>query len=268
MSTKKQPEEMITVSQAIETVNIYDALARCQAEFPPIPRDQTAKLKGVSKKTDKEYDFGYSYTSLAKLQETTRPILAKYGLCIFQTLVEVDGKLKLQTTLASIHNDGQIIDQHPIREIPDPQQFGSLLTYARRYSWERILGVSGMDDDDGVLAKTATPPRGSQQTPKPATKTQGDPQDFPSTPKQMLAFWNDRNPDRVFSATAHMWNALKGDDPDFNWPRGQDIDGWRDVYKRLTANKKSKLQTQDPDDGDQETLPGMQPPERTGYENE
>lgn len=130
------------------------ALAKAQGEFPDIPKDKTAKVKGESK-SGKAYEYTYKYTDLATIIKCTRPALAKNGLSVIQLLTENS----IFTRLA--HSSGQFIEgSFPLAMSRDMQDVGSDSTYIRRYCLSAILGIATEDDDD------ANPETRSQQNSK------------------------------------------------------------------------------------------------------
>ena len=93
--------------------------------------------------------FKSAYSTLTQLIESTRDILTKNGLFVSQ-LCEDDGSV----TTMLMHTTGEFISSKltlkPVKD--DPQGRGSCLTYARRYSYASILGLSCDKDDDGNAA--------------------------------------------------------------------------------------------------------------------
>lgn len=91
--------------------------------------------------------FGSKYANLAEVLNVIREPLSSNGLCILQTVDEIDGKIYLLTTLA--HTSGQyIISRMPLLITKnDCQGLGSALTYSRRYSIAAICGIAQEDDD-------------------------------------------------------------------------------------------------------------------------
>jgi hypothetical protein len=75
------------------------------------------------------------------------PVLAKYGLAIYQTFEGTPDTPIIVTTL--IHESGEFIQgklaMKPVKA--DPQSLGALLTYGRRYSYLAIVGIAPEDDD-------------------------------------------------------------------------------------------------------------------------
>jgi len=117
------------------------ALAKAQGKLTSIPFDS------------KNPHFGNQFASLTAIQDMTRPILSEFGLSITQILeTEENGANWLHTMLG--HSSGQYI-QSSIKLLVlknDMQSLGSATTYAKRYAWQAIIGVSGDQDDDGEAA--------------------------------------------------------------------------------------------------------------------
>lgn len=118
------------------------ALGKAQSQFPVI-----GKTKEVVVKTDKG-TYKFKYAPLEEMISTLRPILAANGLGFSQG---ISG-----TTLETIvfHASGQWVSYSmPMPEKASPQQYGSELTYKRRYSLKAALGVETDDDDDANAAE-------------------------------------------------------------------------------------------------------------------
>jgi hypothetical protein len=99
--------------------------------------------------------FKSKYADLAGVREATLPILTKYGFAVIQTTFYLDGILFLKTELAHKSGDNRV-SEYPIAP-GTPQQQGSALTYARRYSWSAITGIASEEDDDGNAATQTKP---------------------------------------------------------------------------------------------------------------
>ncbi len=99
--------------------------------------------------------FKSKYADFAAVREATLPVLNKYGFAMIQTPTVIEGRLYLCTELA--HKGGESRSAiYPIAE-GTPQQQGSALTYARRYSWSAITGIASEEDDDGNAASATKP---------------------------------------------------------------------------------------------------------------
>ena len=117
-----------------ETVNdIFKAYTEC-----------APKLTNIAKDMNKHY----KYTSLEKLIEHSKPILAEYGLAIIQ-LPTGNGIITRM-----VHNSGEWFEQEYLTEVialngmNAYQSQGSLITYLRRYAWASICGIASDEDLD------------------------------------------------------------------------------------------------------------------------
>ncbi len=125
------------------------ALAKAQSEFPPIER---SKEVSVQTKTGGRYSF--SYAPLDAILHSVSATLTANGLAVSQLLANVDGKPALRTVL--LHASGDKLEDVcplPTNGSTSPQEFGSLVTYMRRYALVALLGIATEEDDDGNAAQ-------------------------------------------------------------------------------------------------------------------
>lgn len=135
------------------------ALVAAQAEFPTIERSKDVR---VQTKTGGSYSF--SYAPLDVIFNAVRPVLTRNGLAVSQLLGNVDGKPALKTVL--LHEDGEKLEDAcplPANGSLSAQEFGSLVTYFRRYALVTVLGIATEEDDDGNAAS------GNRSGAEPAT---------------------------------------------------------------------------------------------------
>ena len=119
---------------------IVAALLAAGLEFTPLVTDAENTFKG------------YRYASLAALISATRPALASHGLVLVHRLETADGVTSLVTSL--LHTSGEHLESVvPLPGWTGPQEFGSLLTYLRRYSDAGLLNIASEHDDDGEGAE-------------------------------------------------------------------------------------------------------------------
>lgn len=131
-----------------ETDKIYAAIVKAQSGIAMPSRNRQVSVKT---KTGGTYTFAYA--TLDHIIEQIRKPLTSNGLWFVQTLEEdAGGKFKLVTTV--IHESGQAIASRTplLVEEKNNQQFGSALTYMRRYALTAILGIAAEDDDDSNFA--------------------------------------------------------------------------------------------------------------------
>lgn len=92
--------------------------------------------------------FKSKYADLSAIREATLPALSKNGLSLVQyTTVGENGVVCLHTKL--LHTSGESIEGAWPIQADKPQQMGSALTYARRYCWAAMCGITAEEDDDG-----------------------------------------------------------------------------------------------------------------------
>lgn len=96
--------------------------------------------------------FKSKYADINSLLEVIKPTLNKLGLVINQPLTNIDGKPALKTILRDA--DKIIYDDIvPLIELQDPQKFGAVITYFRRYALQSLLCLQAEDDDGNSISK-------------------------------------------------------------------------------------------------------------------
>jgi hypothetical protein len=146
---------------------LASALVKFQKEMPAIERSKTVSVG------DK---FSFDYAPLDQIVEKATPILTKNGLCVSQ-LVGENGAV----TTVLLHESGQYLGEtvtiHPTSD--RPQDLGSAITYAKRYSYASILGIVAEDDDDANRAsgnKFTYPERGRREEEEKPWLNEGTPE--------------------------------------------------------------------------------------------
>lgn len=115
---------------------VSEALAKVQSEMESAKKDQTNPY------------FKSKYADLTEVIGVSRPLLVKHGIAVVQqTTITPKGTVLLVTT--AIHKSGQYIRGfYPVVSTTrTPQGYGSALTYARRYAYAALVGVTQEDDD-------------------------------------------------------------------------------------------------------------------------
>jgi hypothetical protein len=132
---------------------LIKALCSARAEFSEI------------KKTKTNPHFKSKYADLDAVIAATQPALSKHGLAVISFPMLVTDAAYLQTRL--YHVSGEFIEcTYALPLGLKPQEFGSALTYARRYTLCALLNVAAEDDDDSNGAGN-TPPVAKSQPTKP-----------------------------------------------------------------------------------------------------
>lgn len=100
--------------------------------------------------------FRSKYATLEAVREATLGALNKHGFIVLQRIT-VDGNGQRSVNTKLMHVGGyQEEAWYPIPE-GTPQQVGSAITYARRYSWSAICGIAAEEDDDANEAQGMKP---------------------------------------------------------------------------------------------------------------
>jgi hypothetical protein len=140
----------------MEQAKLAEALAKAQVEFKPALKETKGQV-GNQK---------YQYADLATINDATKAALAKNGLCVTSKTLMRDGNMLVETSL--IHVSGERETSVWPLVTGRPQEMGSALTYARRYTICALLNVVGETDDDGAAANDAAPPKIQQpEEPRP-----------------------------------------------------------------------------------------------------
>lgn len=146
----------------MENSNLAQKFMRVLNEVPNFSTDETANAGSRT----------YKYLNLATLLKNIKPIFEKHGIAFSQKVTfdrTGDGRQTLGTveTIIFDENEQQTVCEYPFFVTGDPQQVGSAITYARRYSLTTVLGIFPDKDDDGGYAKqqydTADRPIGADQ---------------------------------------------------------------------------------------------------------
>ena len=124
--------------------NLASALSKAQAVIENVSKDK----KG----------FNYKYADLASCLTAAKKPLADNGLSVSQLVSQdMNGKQILITLL--IHESGQwlksifAVENVVMKQCNSLQQLGAGLTYARRYAFSAIVGLSQEDDDAQSIRK-------------------------------------------------------------------------------------------------------------------
>lgn len=128
-------------------VNISKALLAAKAKMKAPTKDAQGQVGNQR----------YKYADLADVKESYDAPLTEQGLFVVHATAPVDGHVVLTTTL--IHSSGEwLASDMPMPSFAKPQEFGSALTYYRRYGVCALLDIAPKgEDDDGKAAQDAKP---------------------------------------------------------------------------------------------------------------
>jgi hypothetical protein len=133
----------MTIAAAPATDQLAAALAKAQGQMHAAKFDATNPY------------FKSRYATLNAIIEASRKPLSDNGLSITQPMHINSNGIMLHATM--LHTSGQsVLSEYPLPPIEvaikEPQKFGAALTYARRYTWAALCGISAMEDDDAEAA--------------------------------------------------------------------------------------------------------------------
>lgn len=87
--------------------------------------------------------FKSKYFDVNQLLEHVEPLLQENGLLLLQPIQ--DGKVK--SIIYLIETGENIFSEIEIKDLGNPQNVGSAITYYRRYTLQSLLGLQAEDDD-------------------------------------------------------------------------------------------------------------------------
>lgn len=127
-----------TTEMSTSINEIADALAKAQAELAGASKDNSG--------------YGYNYSDLASVINSSRPALTKNGLAVVQLVGKTtDESVSVTTILA--HKSGQFFKTVGTLPIVDmkgcnaAQSAGASLSYLKRYQYQSIIGQPSEDND-------------------------------------------------------------------------------------------------------------------------
>lgn len=167
-----------------EIKNIAAALSKAQAQVAPVLKSSQG--------------YGYKYAALDAIMNSARDALAANGLSTLQG-VEQNGDLWVCVTMLTHASGEWMRTECPIffkadKKMSDAQAFGSAYSYARRYSYQALIGIAPEDDDGRSAGQHTRHPRNNAPAPTPPAPA---PQQYPSLPASKLSVimgWNESPP--------------------------------------------------------------------------
>lgn len=146
-------------------LKVLAVLAAAQLEFEPIVKDAT----NPAYKRDGHVS---KYATLGSVIDTVRPTLRKHGLFIVQKNIHVGTDYGVSTRLIHLESGEEITSEFlaPLDK-QSSQGVASGQTYARRYEYLTILGLTTEDDDGNAASGVTTRPQSGQPAAK-GTKPQ------------------------------------------------------------------------------------------------
>lgn len=223
-TTTAEPDEEIVSKLAA-------ALSKAQAEYEPIVKDKTANAG----------TYKYQYSDLADVIDATKVANAKYGLAHSQQPTFRDNAFVLVTEL--MHVSGERRECMWPLAVGKPQDMGSALTYARRYSLCAILGIVAEQDDDGAAggnAQVQQPQRQQPQQQRPEPPKQNGKQE----PRPFALITGD-GVEQTFATGTEYLKAMEAEfaaaiDKGGFWESNQKtFEGWQAKLVKVGTNQKA-----------------------------
>ena len=130
-------------------MKLYEQLQAARAEMPVITFDGSVNY------TTSKGSKAFKYATLPNIINTITPILLKHNI-YFAQLIDTTG-----VRLLIYNKDGEELDTiTPIVYVgANPQDWGSAITYTKRYQLASAFGIVAEQDDDGQRAIAAKPPK-------------------------------------------------------------------------------------------------------------
>ena len=136
-------------SRSADIGDLMLALAKAQGQIGDIPRNRTVTVQ--PKSGGQAYHF--KYATLSAIIDAIKKPLSENGLAYTQIIThDADGGFYVLTT--TLYHGNQFLSSKVplIAEGGTNQQFGSALTYMKRYALAALLGIAADEDDDGNAA--------------------------------------------------------------------------------------------------------------------
>lgn len=215
-----------------EIKNLAQALLKFHKDVEPIERDGTNVLTkgGLTSK----------YATLDNIIESTKKILAQYGVIVIQEAATAEnGEVTVKTTL--LHESGEWMESDVLRMKPvknDPQGIGGAITYARRYQLGALLNLATEEDDDGNYASGRTEARAySNRTmnKKPEPKSGESEQDRLAKAREATIRLGMKYGMKREDVLSMVMEAAKGEKPTF--------DDYRAVYEAIKNANENKQES-------------------------
>lgn len=144
-------------------LKLYAAMAQVQQKAPFIDKDATNP------------HFKSKYADLPAIWRGIKEIVGEAGLLVNHSMDCIDGNDYITTKIIHVESGEHIESRSRIMlSKSTAQEYGSYITYMRRYALTAMLGIVTDDDDDGNAASNAQSKAAAKPAAKPEPK-QGNP---------------------------------------------------------------------------------------------
>jgi hypothetical protein len=125
---------------------LLESLSKFNKDCPPIKKDSSNPF------------FRSNYAKLDAIQVHIHPHLLKAGLVVTQVNVSIEGNPFVKSTVWEVKSGESLDSIFPIVVSKNtPQEYGSAVSYAKRYSLSGLLNLVIEDEDDDGNAASQTP---------------------------------------------------------------------------------------------------------------
>lgn len=203
---------------------LYDAIFHVQQTAP-----------SIGKSADNPF-FKSKYADLPAIWDAIKPILGDAGLFISHTMHTVDGQDFIKTKIIHVASKDALESKSKIMlQKSTAQEYGSYITYMRRYAVTAMLGLVTDEDDDGNKATEAQ----KKQPPKVAKPAKSPLEETASRiAKQLKDAQTPEIVDYVWNGFAKDMAEIKEASPDKAYPALEKLYG-----ERLAATAQAPVDT-------------------------
>jgi len=190
------------VSRSETTKNLVQALIAAQTEFQSVVKD----VKGARGK----------YAPLDSVLQAVRPVLNRHGIAVVQ-VTDIHGDWMVLRTILRHAGGEEQESLYPVCALGKaPQETGSALTYARRYSLLAICGVHPEDEDDdgekgAAVAGRPQPRQEPRQEPMSQVERVMRQTLQATTTQEELSSWRDAHKDNMGQIPAAARDELRAE---------------------------------------------------------
>lgn len=165
--------------------DLISSLAKAQGEI------ENASLNQVNP------HFKSRYADLAAIRDAVVPALSKNGIALVQVFQIMEFGPAVVTRLMKGQDVIESVCPIAVGSTYKPQEFGSAVTYARRYSLAAICGIAAEEDDDANAAQSAEPAKKAQaKKPEPVATIKEKmirALNGARTPKELAGIYNNKD---------------------------------------------------------------------------
>jgi len=114
----------------------------------------------VGKMAKNQKGYNYQYFDINQLLEKLKPLCEKHKVLLEQPLTTLQGDFGvlpgLTTKVSDLESEEEFEYTVPLLETTKPQDFGSCITYYRRYALQSLFALEAEDDDAATAQKASS----------------------------------------------------------------------------------------------------------------